>query len=154
VAVETITDKDAALAAFVLGTTWVRLPDDVRERALPCLMDACRARLHGTRSLLALDNYHEWVRDLGEDFILRLIATHDVEADRVRRMVVVTYPDALRLHVVHPATTEEAQSSIAWPVAALLVDREVATEQVAHARTGDTRLHERDCGSEEDTNRP
>jgi hypothetical protein len=40
VAVETITDKDAALAAFILGTTWVRLLDDVRERALPCLMDA------------------------------------------------------------------------------------------------------------------
>jgi 2-methylcitrate dehydratase PrpD len=60
----------------------------------------------------------------------------------VRRMVVVTYPDALRLHVAHPATTEEAQSSIARPVAALLVDGEVAKEQVADARTGDTRLHE------------
>jgi 2-methylcitrate dehydratase PrpD len=57
-------------------------------------------------------------------------------------MMVVTYPDALRLHVVHPATTEEAQSSIAWPAAALLVDGEVATEQVADARTGDARLHE------------
>jgi hypothetical protein len=69
-AVDTITDKDAALAAFILGTSWVRLSDDVRERALPCLMDACRARLHGTRSLLTLDKYHVWVRDLGEDFIL------------------------------------------------------------------------------------
>jgi hypothetical protein len=31
--------------------------------------------------LLTLDKYHDWVRDLGEHFILRRIATHDLEAD-------------------------------------------------------------------------
>jgi 2-methylcitrate dehydratase PrpD len=118
----------------------------------------------GTRSLLAREEYDEWVRDLGEHFILpygmswkeyscclwahapllavdKLLAEHDFAAADVRCVVVETYPDALQLHVVHPSTTEEAQFSIAWPIAALLLDGEVATEQVAEERLGDPVVH-------------
>jgi 2-methylcitrate dehydratase PrpD len=118
----------------------------------------------GTRSLLAREEYDEWVRDLGRHFILpngmswkeyscclwahapllavdRLMAEHEFAAADVTRIVIETYPDALQLHIVHPETTEEAQFSIAWPVAALLVDGEVATEQVADARLGDPAIN-------------
>jgi 2-methylcitrate dehydratase PrpD len=118
----------------------------------------------GTRSLLAREEYDEWVRDLGEHFILphgmswkeyscclwahapllavdRLRAAHDFEAADITHIVIETYPEALQLHVVHPETSEEAQFSIAWPVAALLVDGEVATDQVAEERLGDPAIH-------------
>jgi 2-methylcitrate dehydratase PrpD len=118
----------------------------------------------GTRSLLAREDYGEWVRDLGEHFILpsgmswkeyscclwahapllavdKLVAEHEFAAADVRRLIVETYPDALQLHIVHPTTTEEAQFSIAWPIAALLLDGEVATEQVAEERLGDPAVH-------------
>ena len=67
----------------------------------------------------------------------RLRSGNEFEAADITRIVIETYPAALQLHVVHPRTTEEAQFSIAWPVAAFLVDGEVATEQVAEARLAD-----------------
>ncbi len=119
----------------------------------------------GTPSLLTLEQYDAWVSDLGERYVLlygmswkefscclwahapllaveRIRAAHRVDPARVRRVVVETYPDALQLHVVHPRTTEEAQFSIAWPVAALLLDGEVATGQVADERLADPALHD------------
>ena len=118
----------------------------------------------GTRSLLTREKYDDWVRDLGEHYILpygmswkeyscclwahapllavdRLRAEHEFDASDVVRVVIETYPEALQLHVVHPKDTEEAQFSIAWPVAALLVDGEVATEQVAEERLADPAIH-------------
>ncbi len=118
----------------------------------------------GTRSMLTLDEYHEWVGDLGQHFILpygmswkeyacclwahapllavdRLRAAHQFDVADIRRIVIETYPAALQLQVVHPRNTEEAQFSIAWPVAALLVDGEVATEQVADARVTDPAIN-------------
>ena len=119
----------------------------------------------GTRSLLTLEQYDGWVGDLGSHYVLpygmswkeyscclwahtpllavdRLRASHRFGAGDVRRIIVEIYPDALQLQVVHPATTEEAQFSIAWPIAALLVDGEVATEQVSDERTADATLHD------------
>jgi 2-methylcitrate dehydratase PrpD len=114
----------------------------------------------GTRSMLALDEHDEWVGDLGAHFILpygmswkeyscclwahapllavdRLRAAHEFDVAAIRRIVIETDPTALQLSVIHPRNTEEAQFSIAWPVAALLVDGEVATEQVADTRLDD-----------------
>jgi len=119
----------------------------------------------GTPTMLLDDEYEHWVRDLGRDYVLphgmswkeyaccmwahapllavdKLRSEHEFSAPDVRRVVVTIYPDALQLHVLHPDTTEEAQFSIAWPVAALIVDGEVATQQVADERLGDTRIHE------------
>ena len=118
----------------------------------------------GTRSMLTLEEYHEWVGDLGEHFILpygmswkeyscclwahapllavdRLMSAHAFDVADIRRIVVETYPAALQLQIIHPDNTEEAQFSIAWPVAALLVDGEVATEQVADARLDDPAIN-------------
>ncbi len=118
----------------------------------------------GTPSMLAREEFQLWVADLGSTWVLthgmswkdfacclwahapllaveRLRAAHEFDASRVKRVVVQTYPDALQLRVVHPETTEEAQFSIAWPIAALLVDGEVATEQVSDERTADAAIH-------------
>jgi 2-methylcitrate dehydratase PrpD len=116
-------------------------------------------------SLLARDEYQKWVGDLGRHWVLpyamswkeyaccmwahapllavdKLRAEYEFSAADVRGIVIESYPDALQLHVIHPETTEEAQFSIAWPVAALLVDGEVATEQMADERLEDRMLHE------------
>ena len=71
----------------------------------------------------------------------RLRAAHQFDVADIRRIVIETYPAALQLQVVHPRNTEEAQFSIAWPVAALLVDGEVATEQVADTRVTDPAIN-------------
>jgi 2-methylcitrate dehydratase PrpD len=119
----------------------------------------------GTPSLLVREEYHKWVGDLGKHYVLpygmswkeysccmwahapllavdRLRSQHDFAAADIRRIIIETYPDALQLHVIHPQSTEEAQFSIAWPVAALLVDGEVASEQVADSRTTDPVLRD------------
>ena len=118
----------------------------------------------GTPSLLVREDYHKWVGDLGQHFILpygmswkeyscclwahapllavdRLRAAHQFDVTDIRRILIETYPAALQLQVVHPRNTEEAQFSIAWPVAALLVDGEVATEQVADSRVTDQAIN-------------
>jgi 2-methylcitrate dehydratase PrpD len=41
------------------------------------------------------------------------------------------------LHTTHPTTTEEAQFSVKWPLAAYLVDGEVGPDQILEPRFGD-----------------
>ena len=41
------------------------------------------------------------------------------------------------LHTAHPTTTEEAQFSVKWPLAAYLVDGEVGPDQILESRFGD-----------------
>jgi 2-methylcitrate dehydratase PrpD len=55
-------------------------------------------------------------------------------------VVVETYDEACRLSARTPASTEEAQFSIPWTLAAMLVDGEVGPQQVAEARLADALL--------------
>ncbi|NUR31510.1 MAG: hypothetical protein HOV83_37675, partial [Catenulispora sp.] len=64
----------------------------------------------------------------------KLRTRHPLPAEAVERVVVETYPDAARLGTRLPATTEEAQFNLAWPVAAMLVDGRVGPDQVADSR--------------------
>jgi len=41
------------------------------------------------------------------------------------------------LNTTHPTTTEEAQFSVKWPLAAYLIDREVGPDQILESRLGD-----------------
>ena len=43
-----MTEREAALAAFIRETTWVNLPPEVREWALMCLMDNVASALAGS----------------------------------------------------------------------------------------------------------
>jgi 2-methylcitrate dehydratase PrpD len=110
--------------------------------------------------ILELHQYEDWVADLGQAFLLdhgvtwkefsccawahpslaaaRQLRTAYLDSSRgVTRIVVETYDEACRLTVRLPETTEEAQFSIAWPLAAMLVDGEVGPAQVAEDRLSD-----------------
>jgi 2-methylcitrate dehydratase PrpD len=58
----------------------------------------------------------------------------------VERVRIHTFEAATHLGPVWPRTTEEAQYSLAWPVAAALVDGRVGPEQVSAPRLEDARL--------------
>lgn len=71
------------------------------------------------------------------DAIGRIRGRHPLDADTVRAVRLLTFEAATRLGPVLPATTEEAQYSLAWPIAAALVDGRVGPEQVSGARLAD-----------------
>jgi 2-methylcitrate dehydratase PrpD len=117
----------------------------------------------GIPSILADERYAAWVDDIGSAYLITsgimwkqhsccawahpaLHALRQLQervpfaAADVRRIVVTGYRDAVRLGVKLPATTEEAQFSVAWPLAAWLVDGEISPAQVLEPRLGDVRV--------------
>ncbi len=72
--------------------------------------------------------------------VRRILARATVVPDAIARVRVYTFEAATHLGPVWPGTTEEAQYSLAWPVAAALVDGEVGPEQVLGARLDDPRI--------------
>jgi len=71
------------------------------------------------------------------DAIGRIRGRGPLDADAVRIVRVLTFEAATRLGPVLPATTEEAQYSLAWPIAAALVDGRVGPDQVFGPRLAD-----------------
>jgi 2-methylcitrate dehydratase PrpD len=107
----------------------------------------------GIPSSLDLPEFRGFVEDLGSDYLLphgitwkrfaccawahpallaveRLLARNEIAPGMIAKILVETYPDALRLGTGVPVTTEEAQFSLAWPIAALILDRQVGPDQV------------------------
>lgn len=107
----------------------------------------------GIPSLFDVEEYQDWVADLGERYIMadgvawkryaccawdhaairgldQLKQQHSFEANDVATVRVETFHEAARLGTDLPTTTEEAQFNLAWPVAAYLVDGEVGPDQV------------------------
>jgi 2-methylcitrate dehydratase PrpD len=106
----------------------------------------------------------ELVRSLGEDWFMRRVyfkphaccrwaqpaaegavqAADElgIGADEVERVRVHTFAAAVRLAPTAPTTTEEAQFSLPWPVACLLVDREIGPDQVLERGLADRRRRE------------
>jgi 2-methylcitrate dehydratase PrpD len=74
--------------------------------------------------------------------IRRLRDRHAIDAAAVQSVRLLTFEAATRLGPVLPATTEEAQYSLAWPIAAALVDGWVGPEQVSEARLADPRIRD------------
>ncbi|MBA3324003.1 MAG: MmgE/PrpD family protein [Rhodobacteraceae bacterium] len=62
---------------------------------------------------------------------LALRAEHDLTADQVERIEVVTFHQSLRLAVRRPRTTEQAQYSTSFPTAAAMVRGRVGPDEVA-----------------------
>ena len=65
---------------------------------------------------------------------LKIVREHALPPDRIRRIRVLTFEAATRLPDGHPRNTEEAQYSLAFPVAAALLDGEVGPDQVLPPR--------------------
>jgi len=76
------------------------------------------------------------------DAIGRIRERHPFDPGAVAGVRLATFEAATRLGPVLPATTEEAQYSLAWPIAAALVDGCVGPEQVSEARLGDPRIRD------------
>ncbi len=71
---------------------------------------------------------------------LSIIRKNRIDPERIRSIRVQTFAAAARLPHVHPKTTEEAQYSLAFPVAAAILDGEVGPAQVLPPRLQDRRL--------------
>lgn len=118
----------------------------------------------GVSSILREDVYAPWLADIGQHYLLpggitwkeysccawahpALLATSEILAKHtfapadVERIVVTTFEEARSLGSGVPCSSEEAQFSVAWPVAALIADGEVGPEQVLR-RIHDAAIHD------------
>lgn len=68
---------------------------------------------------------------------LALCQSHDVTADMIDHVQVSSFHEAIRLHTRHPLTTEEAQYSLPYPVAAAIVRGRVGPAEIAPAAFDD-----------------
>lgn len=107
----------------------------------------------GIPSSLDLPEFRGFTEDLGHHYLLphgitwkrfsccawahpallaveQLLVRHEIAPGMIGKILIETYPDALRLGTGIPATTEEAQFSLSWPVAALILDGQVGPGQV------------------------
>jgi 2-methylcitrate dehydratase PrpD len=106
------------------------------------------------------EKYKDWVATLGNEYIMvdgvdfkshcscgwghtaiaavqKLQREHDWEVEDIAAITVEGHHWAVVLHTTHPTTTEEAQFSVKWPLAAYLVDGEVGPDQILEPRLGD-----------------
>ena len=116
----------------------------------------------GIPTLLAHEKYRDWIADIGSRFIMvdgvcwkqkgfaccgwahaaaegsrRLADEHHIDPKKIGKIIVETFDDSAALGTRLPATTEEAQFNLAWPIAAILVDGEIGPEQTLEGRLHD-----------------
>jgi 2-methylcitrate dehydratase PrpD len=119
----------------------------------------------GIPSLLALDEYQDWARDIGQNYLMvegvawkaeryaccgwahagvegarRLVQEHQIRLDDIADILVEGCHGTASLFAGLPTTTEEAQFSQSWPLAAMLVDGEVGPAQTLEARLQDPKI--------------
>jgi 2-methylcitrate dehydratase PrpD len=119
----------------------------------------------GIPSILSFPEYQDWVSDIGQDYLMvegvawkaahyaccgwahagvegtqRLVAEHHIGLDEISEIVVEGGHGTASLFPGTPTTTEEAQFSQAWPIAAMLVDGEVGPAQTLEARLQDPQI--------------
>jgi len=121
----------------------------------------------GIPSLLGMEKYRDWTMDIGEHYIMvdgvgwkmkdyaccgwahagvegacELVRDHHIALDDIDRIVVEAFHETVRLGTKLPATTEEAQFNLAWPVAAMLVDGEIGPNQTLEHRLKDPKIQD------------
>jgi 2-methylcitrate dehydratase PrpD len=117
----------------------------------------------GIPSLFGLDQVQEWVADIGQTYIMadglawkgyaccawdhaamkgadELVKDHKIHPEQIDRVYVEAPHVTVRLGTTLPTTTEEAQFSLGWPLAALLVDGEVGPAQMLEHRFEDPQI--------------
>jgi 2-methylcitrate dehydratase PrpD len=121
----------------------------------------------GVPSIFGFDQYQDWIRDIGREFIMvdgvtfkrwsccawghpalsavqQLMEQNDwgdsLNAGDVEKIRIYTFHEGFRLSQRQPESTEEAQFSIKWPVATLLLDGRVGPDQVLAHRFTDERV--------------
>src|SRR6185437_12751699 len=116
----------------------------------------------GIVSRLYADAHRAWVLDIGRDYLLpravswkrfsccsfahaaldaveQLRRRYGPFADRVRRIRVQAYSDAVRLGARVPDDSEQAQFSLSWPIAVMAMDGEVHPRAMSPERVRDPR---------------
>ncbi|MBW6463829.1 MAG: MmgE/PrpD family protein [Firmicutes bacterium] len=114
----------------------------------------------GMPGLLGMEKYYDWVSDIGETYwmtdwvfykewascawghaagvaVLELMIEHKVTPAQIKSVRVKTFEEAAMLYQGYPTTTEEAQFSIKWPLACLILDHELGPDQVLEERFND-----------------
>jgi 2-methylcitrate dehydratase PrpD len=117
----------------------------------------------GIPSILGFDAYRDWVLNLGEHYWMaewvfykewcscawghaacqaaaQLVQEQNIHIEQIARIRVRTFDEALQLYQGYPTTTEEAQFSVRWPLACLLLDGEIGPDQVLEKRLSDPRV--------------
>lgn len=119
----------------------------------------------GIPSILGFDEYQDWVSDIGQDYMMvdgvawkskgfaccswahaaadgasRLVREHGLDLDDIDRIRVEGFHETVRLGTRLPATTEEAQFNVAWPLAAMVIDGEIGPAQMLEHRLDDPQM--------------
>jgi 2-methylcitrate dehydratase PrpD len=119
----------------------------------------------GIPSLLSFEEYQHWVCDIGENYLIvdgvawketryaccgwahagvegarRLVQEHGIALDDIAEILVEGCHGTASLYNIPPTTTEEAQFSQSWPLAAMLVDGEIGPDQTLEARLQDPQI--------------
>jgi 2-methylcitrate dehydratase PrpD len=119
----------------------------------------------GVPSILGFDKYYDWVADIGREYImvegllfkrwsccawghpaihatLEAVQKHGISVDKIDRIDIHTFHEGSRLSQRQPASTEEAQFSIKWPLATMLLDGQIGPDQILERRFGDERVRD------------
>jgi len=117
----------------------------------------------GIPSILGFEQYRDWVTDIGQHYwitdgvcykgwascawghaaavaALELLDKHQISTDEISHIKVRTFEEAIMLYQGHPTTTEEAQFSVKWPLACLVIDRQLGPDQVLEHRLNDPQI--------------
>ncbi len=117
----------------------------------------------GIPSILGFERYRDWVSDVGQHYIMTdgvifkeyaccawdhpaldaargLLHQHNFEVDDIAHIRVEGFHETVRLGTKLPATTEEAQFNLAWPLAVFLLDGEIGPDQILEHRFDDQRV--------------
>jgi 2-methylcitrate dehydratase PrpD len=118
----------------------------------------------GIPSILGFEQYYDWVKDIGQHYwmtdwvyykdwascawghaaavaALKLLDNHKISIDEINHIKVRTFEEAIMLYQGHPTTTEEAQFSVKWPLACLMIDRQLGPDQVLEYRLNDPQIY-------------
>jgi 2-methylcitrate dehydratase PrpD len=118
----------------------------------------------GIPGLFGFKEYKDWVATLGDEYIMvdgvdfkqhcscgwghmaiaavkKLQREHDWDVEDIAAIRVAGHHWTAVLHTAHPTTTEEAQFSVKWPLAAYIVDGEVGPDQILETRFGDASIN-------------
>ena len=117
----------------------------------------------GIPSIFGFEEYYDWVADLGKtwwmaDWVFykswascawghaacmaaqQLVLQNSLSVDEIESLRVGTFAEAVALHHGYPSTTEEAQFSLAWPLACLLLYGDIGPNQILEHRFGDPQV--------------
>jgi len=118
----------------------------------------------GIPGLMGSKEYQDWVATVGHEYIMvdgvdfkrycscgwshmaiaavkKLRREHDWDVEDIAAIRVEGHHWTAVLHTSHPTTTEEAQFSVKWPLAAYLVGGEVGPDQILESSFGDARIN-------------